>query len=97
MKLWVDDVRVPTADWVWVKNVDAAKYVLRDGGVSHLSLDNDLGIPGIENEGRAIALWLAEEAADGNDLWPDVVVVHSANPVARDYINGVIDRYKPRR
>ncbi len=92
MKLWLDDVRTPpTEDWVWVKTVPEARKVIEDHlpeTVEVASLDNDLG-EGLE-EGRRLVYWMAE-----NEIWPDVVMIHSANPVASEYMQGMIARYKP--
>lgn len=88
MKLWLDDIRPAPEGWVWVKTIDEAKPYLEQG-VSHASLDNDLGeaVP----EGRKLVYWMAE-----NGIWPsDYLYVHSANPVARDYMVGMMHRYAP--
>jgi hypothetical protein len=88
MKVWLDDIRVAPDGWVWVKTVDDAIARLINDDVTHISLDNDLG----ENqpEGRKVVLYMAE-----HNIWPEIVTVHSANPVAVEYMNGMIKRYKP--
>lgn len=87
MKLWLDDLRYPPdINWTWVKSVDEAIEWLKTGKVIKASLDNDLGL---EVEGRRLVLWMAE-----HDIWPEEVVVHSNNPVAREYMEGMIKRYK---
>ena len=64
------------------------------GKVDVLSLDNDLGEPGFDKEGRIIPFSIAERAMLGwGNLWPRMIRIHSANPVARDYMKGVIERY----
>lgn len=57
--------------------------------VGVLSLDNDLGHE--REEGRHVLLFMAENA-DWN-LWPRKIRIHSANPVARDWMRGIIERY----
>ncbi len=90
MKLWLDDLRTPPDNsWHWVTTVEAAKLVLFDYHVTEASLDNDLGEG--QEEGRRLVLWLCENP----ELWPDEVVVHSANVVAGQYMTSMIDRYKP--
>jgi hypothetical protein len=44
--------------------------------------------------GYEVALHLAQRAFEGKPV-PDLVRVHSANPVGRERIEGVIRRYLP--
>jgi hypothetical protein len=68
--------------------------IMHKGNVGILSLDNDLGIPGIENEGRKVVDFLEEqERGYGRNYWPQKVIVHSGNSVAMNYMNPVIERY----
>ena len=68
------------------------------GQVDILSLDNDLGIPHWMNEGRYIPLWLAEQLnLFGRSYFPRRVVLHSANPVAREHMSANLLRYGPYR
>jgi hypothetical protein len=87
MWLWVDDIRQPPGpEWVWVKtNRDALAY-LKYNHVERMSLDHDLGH---DQTTRTIVLWLCE-----NGGWPETVVVHSANPVGVEWLEGMIERYK---
>jgi hypothetical protein len=49
------------------------------------TIDLGEGVP----ESRKLLLWMAE-----NDVWPTKSIsVHSANPVAVDYMSGLIERY----
>jgi hypothetical protein len=100
MKLWVDDLRdPPEADWTWVQTSKAARWYLniwiKDGvGVDGLtiSLDHDLGG---DDDTRSIVLWLIENEVSA---WIDDIRVHTANPVGREWLEGMIDRYlKPVR
>ena len=71
-----------------------AMLLMHKGNIGILSLDNDLGIPGIENEGRKVVDWLEEqERGHGRNYWPQCVVVHSGNSVAMNYMKGVIERH----
>lgn len=91
MKLWLDDLRSPEfflrntrfahddwRDWVHVKTAEEAITFLRDGIVSHISLDHDLGSR--KGDGYSVAKFIEEQAYLGNipELRWDV---HSANPV----------------
>jgi hypothetical protein len=108
MKLWVDDLRTPPDDsWTWVKNpYDAIQELAMSkmmsegklggvcsmGLVTHLSLDHDLGPNphgGDPITSRPIVLWMCEK-----EWWPANVVVHSANPVGVEWLEGMIERYK---
>lgn len=89
MKVWVDDVRPMPPDFdIWLRNADAAIRTLRTGGVTHMSLDHDLGE---EKTGYDIAKFI-EEAAYKKLLAPMTVVVHSANPVGRKNIMAALKR-----
>lgn len=98
IRLWVDDVRTPPGpDWVWVGTPAAAIWTLQNHQVSHMSLDHDLGIDVMSDDmadltTREVVLWMIE-----HNTWPDTVVVHSANPVGRDWLEEMIKRYKPER
>lgn len=96
MKLWLDDVRNPEfyEDWedaVWVTTPEEAIEYLDTGRITHLSLDNDLGLPDDENghprDGYAVAQWLEERAYDDDSFMPpDILNAHTANSVARQKI-----------
>lgn len=92
MKLWLDDIREPPdCTWTWVKTVPEAVLVMTRGEITHASLDNDLGED--ETEGRKLVLWMAE-----HDVWPiEEISIHSANPIAADYMRSMVERYGPFR
>lgn len=92
VRLWVDDVRPSPEGWMWVKSVDDALRVLQTSTVVEASLDHDLGDYAIHGgDGYRIVDWMAE-----NNIWPaEGVHVHSANPVGRERIQGVVERYGP--
>lgn len=107
MKLWLDDVRLPPEGWVWCKTAVEAIEVLATGEVEEASLDHDLGcceactqctgLHGYSNgcihnchwTGYTVVKWMAE-----NNVWPETIWVHSANPVGAANMQAVIDRYK---
>lgn len=91
-RLWLDDVRSAPEGWVWVRSVNAAIDVLQAGDVVEASLDHDLGdFAGDGGDGSGVVDWMAEHGC-----WPaDGVRVHSANPVGRERMLGVIARYGP--
>ena len=100
MKLWLDDVRNPRLFWdahyddsvVWVTTPEEAIQYLDTGMVTHLSLDNDLGlcedgITGLPRDGYAVAKWLEQRVVE-DDLFmpPTVMEAHTANSVAKQKI-----------
>lgn len=104
MKIWVDDIRTPPDDsWRWCKSSqETIRYLVntkiavskgwveKNKAIEVMSLDHDLGKVGdIDDTSRYIVLWMCE-----NDFWPTEVVVHSANPVGVEWLEGMIRRYK---
>jgi hypothetical protein len=91
VKLWVDDLRPAPDGWVWSKtsaNTIDTLMLSNPGEVIEMSLDHDLGG---EDTTRPIVLWLCENPS----YWPERVRVHSANPVGVEWLEGMIERYKP--
>lgn len=89
MNLWVDDLRQPPGEgWVWVKTTrDAIQHLIYNAEqIPVMSLDHDLG-HGFTS--RKIILWCCE-----NGRWPREVRVHSMNPVGKDWLESMIERYK---
>ena len=95
MKIWLDDIREAPDGWYWAKNVKDCIWQIQVNfcDIDEISLDNDLG----ENqlEGRKVVLWLAEQYASGKNFWPEKIHVHSSNTVAVEYMEAMINRYKP--
>jgi hypothetical protein len=98
-KIWVDDERPkPDDSWTAMKNSTVAILLLkalkrRGLVVRAISLDHDLGISrstGLEDTTRPVVLWMCE-----NEFWPEKVYVHTANPVGREWLVGMVDRYGP--
>lgn len=93
MKLWVDDddwsgARTPPGDdWVWAKNSKDALEYLKTGEVTEISLDHDLGG---DDTTRRLVLWMCE-----HETFPEIVHVHTANIVGRDWLVGMVNRYGP--
>ena len=87
--MWLDDLRPAPEGWLRVYTVEQAQAMMLQGQVSCASLDNDLGEGLLE--GRQLALWMAEQ-----NLWPaQHLSLHSANPVAVEYMSGIVARYGP--
>lgn len=101
MKVFLDDIRQPeqifgdgaNEEWVVVKTIEEVMGLLKQGNITHLSLDNDLGM--LYREGHELIPWMAE-----NDCWPsEEVYVHTANPVWEARMLQDIDRlfYKAKK
>ena len=102
-KLFLDDIRdvkmvyknLTDEDFVIVRNFKDFKQVIIENGLPELiSFDNDLGLDENENiaeDGYAAAKWLVYES--GIDLRNLKFNVHSANPVAAQQIQGLLDNY----
>ncbi len=90
IRLWVDDLRDPPAGWWWAKTSRAAIDVLvaHRGQVEEMSLDHDLGG---DDTTRPVVLFMCENEW----AWPAKVLVHSANPVGVEWLEGMIERYQP--
>lgn len=87
MKLWVDDIRPAPEGWKWAKDCRTANLHLYYDDVTELSLDHDLGG---DQTTREIVMYMIEFG-----IWPEQIYCHSANPVGREWILGMIERYKP--
>ena len=101
-KLFLDDVR--TVDMIYSEMgnefvvvrsfVECLDYIKKNGLPEFMSFDNDLGED--ENkvllpDGYAVAKWLVYESH--LDLSNFKFKVHSANPVAREQIEGLLTNY----
>ena len=90
MKIYLDDVRIPSSDYTLVKSVNQAISVIEDAEnrgevIEVIDLDHDLG----DYFGDAIKLldWLLERGT----LYP--VVFHTANPVGRANMERMVNRW----
>ena len=86
VRVWLDDQindpetppRHPPPGWVGVATAMAACRLLARGGVTHVSLDHDLGDG--QMTGYTVARFIEKRAHEGR-LEPLQWAVHSANPV----------------
>lgn len=81
----MDDIRRAPNGWVQVFNYKEAIRVLSGCDVEEIFLDHDLGG---KKTGYDIAVWMVE-----HDKVPQLVSVHSANPVGREDIEQLLRRY----
>lgn len=107
INLFLDDLREgPNNDWgrgeagwenwVVVRSVENAKWLLEMGVVHHLSLDHDMGYNSIdsskENEnGMVLVRWMVE-----NSIWPSGdISIHSANIERALVMRETLNKYRP--
>ncbi len=82
MRIYLDDQRESPEGWVRAKTAPEAIALLAAGGVTHLSLDHDLGEePGV-GTGYDVVTWLEEQVAL-HGFTPPELDVHSSNAGAR--------------
>lgn len=55
---------------------------------THISFDHDLGG---DDTSRRVVLWLCENSEPNK--WPATASVHSMNPIGREWLTGMIQRY----
>lgn len=95
MKIWLDDVRQPPdASWEWHQEIIYAWQVIRNGLVSEVSLDHDLGDE--QPTGYDLLKWI-EESLMTDKIDKDCVptmTIHSANPVGRKNMELAIENIK---
>lgn len=89
MRLWVDDERPAPEGWVWAETSDQAiGILLLFPFINEVSFDHDLGG---DDTTRKVILYLLD-----NDIpFPPICRVHTANPVGREWLEGMINRYGP--
>lgn len=90
MKMWIDDLRPAPLGFYWAKSSAEALEVLTGLApveVQGISFDHDLGG---EDTTRRVMLWMVER-----EFWPNHVHIHTANPVGRDWLVGMVRQYAP--
>jgi hypothetical protein len=96
-QLFIDDLRTPpTTDWVVVRSfAEAIAYFDNHGIPDRISFDHDLGelIGHLLPTGMDVAKAIVEGVLDGRYVLPRdfSYQVHSANPVGRANIVGLMD------
>ena len=111
MNLFLDDIRRPSNvglnddNWVVVRTAEEAFEILKQGNVADLSLDHDLGMTYKRTSGLPYSESYNDLAKTGYDLckwmceqnvWPSgQIYIHSSNPVGRQAMKQLIDRYRP--
>ena len=92
MKIWLDDIRPAPEGYIWCKSVNAAKQIIVSAEESILLIDcdHDLGEFAYDGgDGIKLLDWLAEKCL----YYP--VKLHTMNPVGRENMLRLINRYWP--
>jgi len=107
MKIYLDDVREAPEGWVRTYTVAQTIALLsvflgdktNTDRITHLSLDHDLGDDLNIGTGYDVLLWI-EEAIGATprriNYLPDIISVHSANPVGRNRMVKAIESIRER-
>jgi len=82
MKVYLDDMRIPSKDWILVKWPNEAIKLLKTGKVTEISLDHDLGNDR-KGTGYDVILWIEEKVINSNFI-PPKIHIHTANSSARE-------------
>jgi len=89
LKVFLDDERRAPDGWVLVRWPDEAIKLLEAGGVTHLSLDHDLG-DDLRGTGYDVLLWIEKQVVLQSFVPPEITI-HSANPAARQRMLAAVD------
>lgn len=89
LNIYLDDVRKAPVGFTLASNYRQCIRMLEinKGNVEILSLDHDLGA---KKSGYDVARWMVE-----NNVFPNIIHLHTANPVGRDNMYQLLMRYKP--
>lgn len=102
--VWLDDERpfpyydtVPKSSVTVVRSVNGAKNAIKDieskveNATFILDLDHDLGeFASDGGDGYQLVLWLVDTRRNYNNY---KVKIHTMNPVGREKMQGIVDRY----
>jgi hypothetical protein len=90
IKLWVDDIRVPSKDYFWIKTVRETIIAIQEAEhmgfkIIEISLDHDAGDYGPPDYIRILD-WLEETGRN----YP--IHIHSQNPVGVENMRRIIEK-----
>ena len=96
VKLFVDDIREAPEGWVRASTITEAIRILATRDVSEVSLDHDIAYQDergkftgkLHNEDFTSVAWFIREMSA--QVKPEVVYVHSSNPVAMARIGSIL-------
>lgn len=106
INLWIDDERpMPEGFNNWAKSSEEAIAVLKnlsaDDVLVTVAFDHDLGYNwedghdsldgGVRDDNtRRVAKWMSD-----NDVWAEMIIIHTANPIGRKWLRDFFDSEAP--
>ena len=89
MNIFLDDIRPAPEDYILVRSGrEFVELVLKNKyNINIVSLDHDLGN---NITGYDVAKWIVI-----NDIWPNKIIIHTQNPVGKENMYKLLERYKP--
>lgn len=91
MNIFLDDIRDTPFGFKRTYTVEQTIQSLKTDKIDILSLDNDLGEG--ELEGYKVLDFIEYEVYNGNHkILPNKIIIHSANPVARQRMAQIINK-----
>ena len=92
INIFLDDLRDYPNDFVVARNYRDCIDLLNNNRVKIMTFDHDLGE---EKTGYDVAKYIVEMGIENSDFWPQLIYIHTSNPVGRNNIYQLLDRYKP--
>lgn len=92
INIYLDDLRPEPDGFVLAKNVEECIKLFSENKVNIISLDHDLGE---ELTGYDFVKWMITGYVYGELDLPKTIILHTANPVGRENMAQMIERYKP--
>lgn len=92
-KLYIDDIRTPSDDWIIARSSkDAIAWISRKGMPDFISFDHDLGG---SDTAMAVVHWIIETTLNGHLIIPGNFDfhVHSMNPVGAENIRKTMKKF----
>jgi len=91
MRLFIDDIRTPSEDYIVLRSSeDAIQFIKQNGWPEFISFDHDLGG---DDTTMVFLKRLVNEVWDGKTMPPDYIV-HSANPIGSKNIVSFMESWK---
>lgn len=101
MKLFLDDLRNAPKGWVLCRSINEMLLMFeQERHIDAISLDHDLGCNDSgyfichSETGYDFCKWLIEQP---EEVWPELIILHTANPVGRDNMRQLLKRYAPKK
>jgi hypothetical protein len=93
MKIFLDDIREAPDGWLRVYWPTEVIELLKSGGISHVSLDHDLG-DDARGTGYDVLLRIEEIVANNDEFVLPSITIHTANLPARARMEAALDKIR---